>query len=462
MKGKRNMNKISENGKYVISDYGIRDALISEMIDFNSLLKNDKVDITLENNLGETIFKMDNKGLLNSKNHFDITLKPKNVKDITNIINNLKDSTFEIQYDNVKLKKSLKAISYLNGNELKNKLTVTANIKKEKNYSVLRSLKFLGELAGDLKESNIESFNAQIWAGGYEQIDTFINFKNNKVESFFDTPDYININYKDVKVDNKDRDIAKLNMDEILALYELGKKSGSETVKERAQEEFSLKTRNFLREDGDRLSFKHNPENGLNQKDLKILKIASTIAEKPIDFSNVESNALNNAFKLWAENTKNTEEKIIGKLGNLDFNIESGGLELIENNVLDLRKTAFFLEDMGNTLKIPVKISEKNKDKQYEVLQNGILRYSTDALSAEDIKDINNASIGLGKTIAIHDKYNGMQMLVSSNELEIKNAVPKTLTVEQYIKKGKLDSIFQNIKKIENKNTAEKKYNLER
>ena len=55
-----------------------------------------------------------------------------------------------------------------------------------------------------------------------------------------------------------------------------------------------------------------------------------------------------------------------------------------------------------------------------------------------------------------------MQMLVSSNELEIKNAVPKTLTVEQYIKKGKLDNIFQNIKKIENKNTAEKKYNLER
>ena len=171
---------------------------------------------------------------------------------------------------------------------------------------------------------------------------------------------------------------------------------------------------------------------------------------------------MNNVFKLWAENTKNTGEKIIGKLGNLDFNIESGGLELIENNFLDLRKTAFFLEDMGNTLKIPVKISEKNKDKQYEVLQNGILRYSTNALSAEDIKDINNASIGLGKTIAIHDKYNGMQMLVSSNELEIKNAVPKTLTVEQYIKKGKLDSIFRNIKKIENKNTTEKKYNFER
>ena len=367
-----------------------------------------------------------------------------------------------MKYDNVKLKKSLKVISYLNGNELKNKLTVTANIKKEKDYSVLRSLKFLGELAGDLKESNIESFNAQIWAGGYEQIDTFINFKKNNSESFFDTSDYININYKDAKVDNKDRDIAKLNMDEVLALYKLGKAAGSETVIEKAQEEFSLKTRNFLRDDGDRLSFKDNPENGLNQKELKILKIASIIAEKPIDFSNVESNALNNVFKLWAENTKNTGEKIIGKLGNLDFNIESGGLELIENNFLDLRKTAFFLEDMGNTLKIPVKISEKNKDKQYEVLQNGILRYSTNALSAEDIKDINNASIGLGKTIAIHDKYNGMQMLVSSNELEIKNAVPKTLTVEQYIKKGKLDNIFQNIKKIENKNTAEKKYNLER
>lgn len=456
------MKKISENGKYVISDYGIRDELITEMVDFNSLLKNNKVDVTLENNLGETIFKIDNKGLLNSNNHFNITLKPKNVKDITNIINSLKDSTFEMKYDNVKLKKSLKAISYLNGNELKNKLTVTANIKKEKDYSVLRSLKFLGELAGDLKESNIESFNAQIWAGGYEQIDTFINFKKNNSESFFDTSDYININYKDAKVDNKDRDIAKLNMDEVLALYKLGKAAGSETVIEKAQEEFSLKTRNFLRDDGDRLSFKDNPENGLNQKELKILKIASIIAEKPIDFSNVESNALNNVFKLWAENTKNTGEKIIGKLGNLDFNIESGGLELIENNFLDLRKTAFFLEDMGNTLKIPVKISEKNKDKQYEVLQNGILRYSTNALSAEDIKDINNASIGLGKTIAIHDKYNGMQMLVSSNELEIKNAVPKTLTVEQYIKKGKLDNIFQNIKKIENKNTAEKKYNLER
>ena len=65
MKGKCNMKKISENGKYVISDYGIRDELITEMVDFNSLLKNNKVDVTLENNLGETIFKIDNKGLLN-------------------------------------------------------------------------------------------------------------------------------------------------------------------------------------------------------------------------------------------------------------------------------------------------------------------------------------------------------------------------------------------------------------